>query len=170
MKEKATFGGGCFWCTEAAFQTVDGISSVVSGYAGGESDNPSYRDVCSGKTGHAEVIQVTYNSEVVSYEKLLRIFFKIHNPETKNKEGPDVGSQYRSIILYHNDRQKQIAEDIINKLEEKEDMNIVTEVSKLESFYKAEEEHQDFYKKNPDDIYCNMHIPDKIDKVENMMS
>jgi peptide-methionine (S)-S-oxide reductase len=139
--ETATFGSGCFWCTEAIFERVNGVSSVVSGYSGGDVDNPTYKEVCDGTTGHAECTQVTFNPAVVSYDELLEIFWKTHDPTTLNKQGNDVGTQYRSVIFYQNDEQKQKAEYYKNKLTEEKiwDKPIVTEISKLEKFYPAEE-------------------------------
>lgn len=164
--EKATFGGGCFWCIESVFKMLDGVDEVVSGYAGGSVDNPSYRQVCSGTTGHAEVVQVHYNETVVSYEELLEVFFEVHNPETEDREGPDIGSQYRSIILYHNKDQKEMAEQKIQQLEEDKYDRIVTELSELQDFYKAEDKHQDFFEKNPSSGYCQVQIPPKQSKVK----
>lgn len=162
---KATIGGGCFWCIESVFEMLDGVESVVSGYAGGSVDNPSYRQVCSGTTGHAEVVQLHYDSSVISYEELLEVFFEVHNPETKDREGPDTGSQYRSIILYHSKDQKTTAEQKIQQLEEEPYDNIVTEVSELQKFYEAEKKHQDFFEKNPSSGYCQVQIPPKQSKV-----
>lgn len=163
MVEKATFGGGCFWCTEAVFKEIAGVRKVISGYAGGHTEDPTYRQVCSGNTGHAEVISLVYDPDEVTYKDLLRVFFATHNPETKNRQGPDVGSQYRSIILHHTERQKSIADEVIDELErEGIYSNIVTEVQKLETFYSAEEKHQDFFEKNPSHPYCQAHIPDKL--------
>lgn len=164
--EIATFGGGCFWCTESVFKSINGVKEVVSGYAGGSVDNPSYRQVMSGETGHAEVVQIHYDKSVISYEELLDVFFEIHNPETKNKEGPDIGSQYRSIILYHTQEQRAIAEEKIEEIEGTLFDNIVTEVSELKTFYRAETKHQDFFEKNPNSGYCQIYIPPKKSKVE----
>ncbi|MDY6780448.1 MAG: peptide-methionine (S)-S-oxide reductase MsrA, partial [Halobacteria archaeon] len=133
MTEKATFGGGCFWCTEAAFKEIEGVESVTSGYAGGDVENPTYKQVCSGTTGHAEVVQVEYDPDTVSYLDLLEVFFTVHDPTTLNREGPDVGSQYRSIVLYHDDEQRELVEEYIEKLEDAGayDDDIVTEVEPL---------------------------------------
>lgn len=163
--QKATFGGGCFWCIEAVFQEVEGVNKVVSGYAGGSVEDPSYKQVCSEVTGHAEVVQIEFNEDTVSYEELLEIFFEIHNPETKDREGPDIGSQYRSIVLYHDDRQMEVVKNKIEELESEEYNNVVTEISELSEFYVAEEKHQDFYEKNPNYPYCQMHIPPKLSKL-----
>jgi peptide-methionine (S)-S-oxide reductase len=165
--ERATVAGGCFWCIEAAFKELSGVRSVVSGYSGGTTENPTYKEVCSGSTGHAEVVQVTYAADEISYEELLEVFFKVHTPTTRNREGPDVGSQYRSAIFYHNEEQQEIAEAFIEELEESDvyDDPIVTEVSPLEAFYEAEESHQDYYEKNPNQSYCVVNVSPKIEKV-----
>ena len=167
MTEKATFGGGCFWCIEAAFEELDGVESVTSGYADGHVDDPSYREVCSGNTGHAEVVQVEYDPDVVSYEALLDVFFTVHDPTQRNRQGPDVGTQYRSIILYHDGRQRELAAGYIDALDEKGgyDDPVVTELEPLERFWRAEEKHQSYFDKNPNDGYCQMHAQPKIEKV-----
>jgi len=163
----ATLGGGCFWCLEAVYQEVDGIESVVSGYAGGHVANPSYRQVCNGTTGHAEVVQLTYDPDVISYRGLLEIFFTIHNPTTKDREGADVGPQYRSIILPHDDQQKTVAKTVIEELEAEEvfDDPIVTEVEPLDTFYPAEHDHQNYYRDNPSQPYCQSVISPKVTKL-----
>ncbi|MYL15049.1 peptide-methionine (S)-S-oxide reductase MsrA [Halorubrum terrestre] len=165
--ETATVGGGCFWCVEAAFKELDGVESVTSGYAGGHADDPTYREVCSGNTGHAEVVQVEYDPEALSYEEILEIFFTVHDPTQLNRQGPDVGSQYRSIVLYHNDEQRQVVENYVEALDEEGgyDDEVVTEVEPLETFYRAEEKHQDYFEKNPADAYCTMHAQPKVEKV-----
>ncbi|MXV60873.1 peptide-methionine (S)-S-oxide reductase MsrA [Natronorubrum sp. JWXQ-INN-674] len=164
--ERATFGGGCFWCVEAAFEALEGVESVTSGYAGGETDDPTYREVCSGQTGHAEVVQLEYAPETVAYEDLLEVFFTIHDPTTKDREGPDVGSQYRSAIYAHDDEQLETAEAFAAELEsEGLYEGIVTEIEPLETFYKAEEKHQNYFEKNPNDAYCSMHAAPKVEKV-----
>lgn len=167
MTEKATFGGGCFWCTEAAFEEIEGVESVTSGYAGGHAENPSYREVCSGSTGHAEVVQLEYDPEVITYEELLEVLFTIHDPTQLDRQGPDVGTQYRSIILHHDDDQREIAESYVEALDEEGgyDDDVVTEVEPLETFYRAEEKHQDYFEKNPQDAYCTMHAQPKVEKV-----
>jgi len=167
MAEQATFGGGCFWCIEAAFEELDGVESVTSGYAGGHVDDPSYREVCSGNTGHAEVVQVEYDPDVVSYEALLDVFFTVHDPTQRNRQGPDVGTQYRSIILYHDGRQRELASGYIDALDEEGgyDDPVVTELEPLERFWRAEEKHQSYFEKNPNDAYCQMHAQPKIEKV-----
>lgn len=163
---KATFGGGCFWCIEAVMEEINGVKSAVSGYAGGSTEEPSYREVASGRTGHAEVVQVEFDEDTVSFDELLEVFFAVHNPETKNREGPDIGSQYRSIVLYHNEEQRETTEDMIDRLErDGVYSHIVTEVEPLENFYKAEEKHQDFFEKNPNYPYCQAHIPQKLEKL-----
>jgi peptide-methionine (S)-S-oxide reductase len=165
--ETATVGGGCFWCVEAAFKELDGVEGVTSGYAGGRVDDPTYREVCSGNTGHAEVVQVEYDPEALSYEEILEVFFTVHDPTQLNRQGPDVGSQYRSIVLYHDDEQRRLAEEYIAALDEEGgyDDEVVTEVERLETFYRAEEKHQDYFEKNPADAYCTMHAQPKVEKV-----
>jgi len=167
MTETATFGGGCFWCIEAAFEEIDGVDGVTSGYAGGHAENPSYREVCAGTTGHAEVVQVTYDPSVITYEELLEVFFTVHDPTQLNRQGPDVGTQYRSIVLYHDDEQRELAASYIEALDEEGgyDDDVVTELEPLETFHRAEEKHQDYFAKNPNDAYCSMHAQPKIDKV-----
>ncbi|MDV7348420.1 peptide-methionine (S)-S-oxide reductase MsrA [Halorubrum distributum] len=165
--ETATVGGGCFWCVEAAFKELDGVESVTSGYAGGHAADPTYREVCTGTTGHAEVVQVEYDPDALSYEDILEIFFTVHDPTQLNRQGPDVGSQYRSIVLYHNDEQRQVVENYVEALDEEGgyDDEVVTEVEPLETFYRAEEKHQDYFEKNPADAYCTMHAQPKVEKV-----
>ncbi|QSG12895.1 Peptide methionine sulfoxide reductase [Halapricum desulfuricans] len=166
MTETATLGGGCFWCIEAAMKELGGVRSVTSGYAGGDVATPSYEEVCSGSTGHAEVVQVEYDPEEISYLKLLEVFFKVHDPTTKDRQGPDVGSQYRSIVLYHDDEQRRQVEGFLERLnEEVYDGAIVTEVEPLETFYEAEEYHQDYYDKNPANGYCQVQVKPKVQKV-----
>ncbi len=161
----ATFGGGCFWCIEAAFKPLDGVESVTSGYAGGHTDEPTYEEVCSGNTGHAEVIQVDYDPDVLSYVDLLEVFFTVHDPTQLNRQGPDVGTQYRSIVLSHDEDQKRQARAYIDTLDEEYDDDVVTELEPLETFYEAEEYHQDYFEKNPNDAYCQMHASPKVEKV-----
>ena len=165
MSELATFGGGCFWCVEAAFKEIDGVSAVTSGYAGGHVDNPSYREVCTGNTGHAEVVQVEYDPDRIGYDELLEIFFSVHDPTQLNRQGPDVGTQYRSIVLAHDDEQREQAAAYIEALGEEYDDEVVTELDELETFYRAEEKHQDYFEKNPNDAYCRMHAQPKVEKV-----
>ncbi|MEO8398670.1 MAG: peptide-methionine (S)-S-oxide reductase MsrA [Ignavibacteriaceae bacterium] len=164
--EKATFGTGCFWCTEAIFENVKGVHSVVSGYSGGTVENPAYKEVCSGNTGHAEVLQITFDPNVISYDELLEIFWKTHDPTTLNKQGADVGTQYRSVIFYHNEEQKQKAEHYKNELENSKIWNdpIVTEISPIKTFYKAEDYHQHYYESNPFQGYCSFVITPKVEK------
>lgn len=164
---KATLGGGCFWCLEAVYQEVDGVEDVVSGYAGGHVANPSYRQVCAGTTGHAEVVQLTFDPDVVSYRTLLEIFFTIHNPTTEDREGADVGPQYRSIILHHDEEQKAVAESVIEDLEADGVFAdpIVTEVEPLDTLYTAEAKHQNYYRDNPSQPYCQSVISPKVTKL-----
>ena len=164
--EKATFGSGCFWCTEAVFEELAGVESAVSGYSGGHILNPSYEQVCTGLTGHAEVIQVTDNPEKISYAELLEVFWQTHDPTTLNRQGPDTGTQYRSAVFYHSDEQRQEAEHYKKKLDEAGAFNapIVTEVSKFEKFYPAEDYHQEYYANNPRQGYCQMVVRPKIVK------
>jgi len=164
--ERATFGGGCFWCVEAAFERVRGVQETVSGYAGGHTEDPSYREVCSGNTGHTEVVQVTYDPDEVSYEELLEVFFAIHDPTTEDRQGPDVGSQYRSAVYSHDERQREAVLDYVETLEAGEYDGIVTEIDRLDTFYRAEEKHQDYYDKNPNQPYCRAQIPPKLQKLE----
>ncbi len=164
---KTTLGGGCFWCLEAVFQQVNGVDKVVSGYAGGQVESPSYEQVSSGKTGHAEVVQLTFNSNKVSFKKLLEIFFAIHDPTTLNRQGADIGSQYRSIILYHSLKQKKQALEMIRDLSSTGifDKPIITQVEPLKKFYPAETYHQKYYLKNPNQPYCRLIIDPKLKKL-----
>jgi peptide-methionine (S)-S-oxide reductase len=165
--ELATLAGGCFWCLEAAFDDLRGVERVDSGYAGGHVDNPSYRQVCGGTTGHAEVVQVAFDPTVISFEDLLDVFFTIHDPTTLNRQGADVGTQYRSAIFHHSPEQKATAERVIAQLEASQawDDPIVTEVAPLETFYAAEEYHRDYYRRNPNQGYCQVVIAPKIAKL-----
>jgi peptide-methionine (S)-S-oxide reductase len=160
----ATFGGGCFWCTEAVFERVKGVTAAVSGYAGGAKENPTYRQVCTEETGHAEVIQVQYDPKQISYETLLEIFFDTHDPTTLNRQDPDKGTQYRSIILYHDDSQKKIAEEAKKKAAGHHKDPITTEIVPLKKFYPAEEYHQDYFAKNPSAPYCVFVLRPKLQK------
>jgi peptide-methionine (S)-S-oxide reductase len=164
--EVATLAGGCFWCLEAVYDDLQGVQRVVSGYAGGSVPDPTYKQVCSGATGHAEVVQLTYDPDVVSFRDLLEIFFTIHDPTTLNRQGADVGTQYRSAIFYHNEEQKRQAEEIIAELEEDNVFAdpIVTEVTSLDNFYPAEDYHQDYYANNPNQPYCQMVVAPKLRK------
>lgn len=166
----ATFGGGCFWCTEAIFERVNGVVKVTSGYSGGEKENPTYDEVCSEVTEHAEVVQVEYDSNIISYASLLEIFFKTHNPTTVNRQGVDIGTQYRSIVLYHDNEQKEIVEKIINELNQAGiwDTKIVTEVKTFDKFYSAEINHQDYFARNSRQMYCQMTIVPKLEKFEKL--
>lgn len=159
------FGGGCFWCTEAVFSTIKGVIKVTAGYSGGTTENPTYEQVCTGKTGHAEVLKIEYDPEIVSLQTLLDIFFTIHDPTTLNRQGNDIGTQYRSIILFTTQEQKIIVENFIKNLAKKFDKEIVTEIKPLVVFYPAETYHQDYYRKNPNNPYCSFQIPGKLAKV-----
>ena len=163
--ETATVGGGCFWCIEAALEELAGVQSVTSGYAGGETENPTYKAVCSGSTGHAEVVQVEYDPDVISYDELLEVFFTIHDPTQLNRQGPDVGSQYRSIVLTHSAHQAEVASAYVAALDEEYDDDVVTEIEPLKMFYRAEEYHQNYFEKNPNDAYCSFHAQPKVEKV-----
>jgi peptide-methionine (S)-S-oxide reductase len=165
--ETATFANGCFWCTEAIFRRINGVNSVVSGYSGGKSENPTYEDVCKGNTGHAESIQVTFDPNVISFADLVDIFFKTHDPTTLNRQGNDEGTQYRSAIFYHDEKQMVIAKEYIEKLEKQNVYPdpIVTEVTKYTKFYPAESYHQDFYSENRNHPYCRIMIDPKIKKL-----
>jgi peptide-methionine (S)-S-oxide reductase len=163
----ATLGGGCFWCLEAVYQQLEGVEEVVSGYAGGDTPDPSYKEVCSGSTGHAEVVQITFVPELIDYRELLEVFFTIHNPTTANRQGADVGTQYRSIILYHSAAQEEVARELIGELEAQDiwEDPVVTEVEPLERFYRAEPDHQDYYRRNSGKPYCQAVIAPKVAKL-----
>lgn len=164
--QQATLGGGCFWCTEAVFQEIKGVEKVVSGYTGGNvPGKPTYREICSGLTGHAEVVQVTFDSNIISYHDLLRVFLTTHDPTTLNRQGADKGTQYRSVIYYHNNEQMEIAKDVLKELTPFFEDEIVTELSKLGVFYEAEDSHQDYYKNNQEQGYCNFVITPKLAKL-----
>jgi peptide-methionine (S)-S-oxide reductase len=166
MKQQATLAGGCFWCLEAVYDQLRGVENVQSGYAGGRRPNPTYEQVCTGTTGHAEVVQITYDDEQVSFRDLLDIFFTIHDPTTLNRQGGDVGTQYRSAIFYHNDSQKQESEAKIRELEAEKTWSdaIVTQVEPLEQFYPAEDYHRDYFERNPGQAYCAVVIAPKVAK------
>ncbi|TCO09135.1 peptide-methionine (S)-S-oxide reductase MsrA [Natronoflexus pectinivorans] len=168
-RETAILGGGCFWCLEAVFQKVKGVEEVVSGYSGGYIKNPAYREVTSGRTGHAEVVQIHFNPDAISYEVLLSIFFTIHDPTTLNRQGADVGTQYRSVIFYLSDEQKRTAEKVMAHLEEQKvyENPIVTQLVEEAQFYKAEEYHQNYFRSNPDQPYCRVVIEPKVIKFRN---
>jgi peptide-methionine (S)-S-oxide reductase len=165
-RQVATLGGGCFWCLEAVYDELDGVLQVESGYSGGTAANPSYREVCTGATGHAEVVQVTFDPHVVSFNEILRVFFSIHDPTTLNRQGADVGTQYRSAIFYHSPEQKELAEEMIQELDGAGIWNgpIVTEVTPFEAFYRAEEYHQEYYQRNTTQPYCQVVIAPKMAK------
>ena len=169
--EKAIFGGGCFWCTEAIFQRLKGVKGILPGYTGGTIKNPAYREVCTGRTGHAEAIEITFNEEV-SFNTLLEVFFATHDPTTLNRQGADVGTQYRSGIFYTSEEQKIQAETFIKKLNESNyyDSPIVTEITPLDVFYNAEEDHQNYYNENSDQRYCDFTITPKIEKLKQLFS
>ncbi|MDQ2690643.1 MAG: peptide-methionine (S)-S-oxide reductase MsrA [Chloroflexota bacterium] len=164
--QTATLAGGCFWCLEAVYDEIKGVHSVESGYAGGHVDNPSYREVCNGTTGHAEVVQVHFDPNVVSFRDLLNVFFAIHDPTTLNRQGADVGTQYRSAIFYHDDEQKKIAEELIRDLNSQDiwERTIVTEVTKFDKFYVAEDYHQEYYARNRYQPYCVAVVAPKVSK------
>jgi peptide-methionine (S)-S-oxide reductase len=164
--QTATLAGGCFWCLEAVYDEIKGVHAVESGYAGGHMDDPTYRAVCNGDTGHAEVVQVHFDPNVVSYRDLLNVFFAIHDPTTLNRQGADVGTQYRSAIFYHDEEQKKIAEDLIKELNAQQiwDKPIVTEVTKLDKFYVAEDYHQEYFARNPFQPYCMAVVAPKVSK------
>lgn len=166
----ATFANGCFWCTEAVFQRLEGVTKVESGYSGGHSENPTYQEVCSGSTGHAECLQITFDPEIISYEELLEVFWSTHDPTTLNRQGNDVGTQYRSVIFYHNEDQKQLAEASKQKMENAAIFKdpIVTIIEPFTNFYPAEKEHADYYNRHPDQAYCYYIIKPKLDKIKKL--
>ena len=167
----ATVGGGCFWCTEAVFQEVKGVEKVISGYAGGNAPGkPTYREICSGLTGHAEVIQITFDADLISYQDILVIFMTTHDPTTLNRQGADRGTQYRSVIFYHNENQHRIAKEVLSQLQPYFNDKIVTQISELPIFYEAEQEHQDFYKNNIGYGYCTYVIEPKLSKLRKLHS
>lgn len=170
--EKATFGAGCFWCVEAVFQQLRGVKQVTAGYAGGEVTQPTYRQVCSGNTGHAEVAQITFDPAVIIYMQLLTVFWHSHNPTTKNRQGADRGTQYRSVIYYHSEDQKKQAQTSKNETNQSDLWKnpIVTEIEPLENFYKAEADHQNYYKNNPNAMYCSAVIAPKLKKLKNQFA
>lgn len=168
----ATLGEGCFWCSEAIFQRVKGVVKVESGYSGGTIPNPTYEQVCSGKTGHAEVVQIRFDPIIISFKEILEIFFSTHDPTSLNRQGADVGTQYRSVIFYHNEEQKKIAEEMKEKLNTSKIWNepIITEISPFKNFYKAEDYHQNYYNNNTSQPYCSFVISPKIDKLKKIFS
>ncbi len=167
--ENIVFGGGCFWCTEAVFSRVKGVVKVICGYAGGKTKNPDYDKVSKGNTGHAEVIMIKYNPKIISFEEILDIFFIMHDPTSLNRQGGDIGSQYRSIILYISEDQKRKAELFIKRIQSNFNKLIVTEIKKLEKFYPAESYHQEYYEKNPNQPYCRLVISPKIKRLTNKL-
>ena len=166
-REVITVGGGCFWCMDAVFRQIRGVDSVVSGYAGGSKPDPSYEEVCAGTTGHAEVVQITFDPSVITPRELLRVFFTLHDPTTKDRQGPDHGTQYRSIVLYRDQAQREVAEDVIKEIADSGDWGspIVTEVRPFQAFYPAEDYHQDYYRRNPYQPYCFVNIRPKVAKL-----
>ncbi len=165
-KETATLGGGCFWCTEAVFTELRGVEKVESGYSGGTVANPTYRQVCTGTTGHAEVVRITFDPKVISYKELLEVFFTVHDPTTRNRQGADVGEQYRSVILYDDEKQKQTAEQVIKEITDQKvwDAPIVTQLVPAKPFYMAEDYHQEYFANNPNQPYCRVVIAPKVAK------
>jgi peptide-methionine (S)-S-oxide reductase len=167
-RETTTLGGGCFWCLEAVYDLVEGVTDVVSGYSGGAKPNPSYEQVCTGRTGHAEVVQVTFDPSVISYRDVLGIFFAIHDPTTLNRQGADVGTQYRSVIFYHNEAQRKVAEEVIAELHASREYRnpVVTQVLPLEAFYEAEDYHQEYFAQHAGQPYCRAVISPKVAKFQ----
>ena len=163
-----TLGGGCYWCVEAVYERLDGVVDVYSGFSGGSIENPTYEQVCTGTTGHAEVVQIAFDSTITTVKDILEVFFVVHDPTTLNKQGHDVGTQYRSVIFYHSDAQKVIAKEVIAALEKEKVFNapIVTAVQPMTVFYEAEDYHQDYYEKNPDQSYCQLVVRPKVEKFE----
>ncbi|MRT15829.1 peptide-methionine (S)-S-oxide reductase MsrA [Vitellibacter sp. q18] len=167
--ELMTVGGGCFWCIEAILKEINGVTKVVSGYTGGTAPGkPTYREVCSGLTGHAEVVQLTFDPDIINYEDLLIVFMTSHDPTSLNRQGGDVGTQYRSVIYYHNERQREIAEKVLKDMQPYYENPIVTEISALKIFYEAEDYHQDYYKNNPNAGYCSAVISPKLARLRQM--
>ena len=165
----AVLGGGCFWCLEAAYEIVPGVLDVESGYAGGERDNPTYEQIGTGLTGHAEVVRIVYDPTVISYDSLLDLFFRIHDPTTKNRQGADIGTQYRSIILYASGEQKKVAEEHIAGIGPSYKNPVVTELQQLDTYWPAEDYHQDFFRKNPEYGYCQVVVAPKVDKAKSFV-
>jgi peptide-methionine (S)-S-oxide reductase len=169
-RELATLGGGCFWCTEAVFTQLKGVETVEPGYSGGNIENPTYEQVSTGTTGHVEVVQVTFDASVISYKEILQIFFSTHDPTTLNRQGPDVGTQYRSVIFYHNEQQRAVAEQVIKELNEEKIFSalIVTRIEPFNKFYKAEDYHKDYFKRHPEQQYCRLVISPKVAKLQKL--
>lgn len=172
VTETATFGGGCFWCVEAVFESLKGVESVVSGYAGGRKENPTYKEVCSGSTGHAEVVQVVFDPLVISYADVLEVFFAAHDPTTLNRQGADIGTQYRSVIFFHSPQQNEQALDMIRKINDSGvySQRVVTEIKPFTNFYTAEATHQNYFVNNPSQPYCQIIINPKLEKVKKKFS
>lgn len=170
--QKIVLGGGCFWCLDPLFRKTKGVENVVVGYAGGDSKNPTYREICGGQSGHAEVLEISFDENIISLSEIFKIFFTLHDPTTLNRQGADKGTQYRSIILYNDISEMKIANEIISKFEQEKvwENNIVTEVVPLEKFYPAEDYHQDYFNKNPDKSYCQIVISPKMEKFEKVFS
>jgi peptide-methionine (S)-S-oxide reductase len=166
VTEIATLAGGCFWCLEAVFREVDGVEKVTSGYTGGTTINPTYQEVCTGNTGHAEAVQLVFNPGKISYREILRVFFSVHDPTTLNRQGADMGTQYRSVIFYHDDRQRAVAEAVIKELTEAHlwKKSIVTEVVPLDKFYPAEDYHREYFSRHPEQSYCQVVISPKVNE------
>lgn len=164
--QHATLAGGCFWCIESAFNSVEGVISAFSGYAGGQKENPSYEQVCEGTTGHAEVVRINFDADKISYRDILEVFFALHNPTQIDRQGNDIGTQYRSEIFYHDSEQKKIAEQIIDEIELEEIWSnpVVTEITPINNYYQAEDYHQDYFSNNPENQYCNMVVAPKLAK------
>lgn len=169
-REKATLGGGCFWCTEAVFSRLQGVESVLPGYSGGDVKNPSYEEVCTGTTGHAEVVQIQFDPKVISYAEILDVFFQVHDPTTLNRQGADVGTQYRSVIFYHSSLQKEIAENLIRKMTNERLFGspVVTTVDEFKVFYPAEDYHRDYFRRNSGQPYCSIVVAPKVKKFEKL--
>jgi peptide-methionine (S)-S-oxide reductase len=161
----ATLGGGCFWCIEAVFKRVEGIRNILPGYCGGTTANPDYRSVCRGATGHAEVIQFEFDTAIITYEKILGIFFKAHDPTTLNRQGADIGTQYRSVIFYHDEEQRNAALKAVKNMEAELNKKLVTETAEYKIFYPAEEYHRDYFERNPKEAYCRIVIQPKLEKL-----
>ena len=170
-QETTTLGAGCFWCVEAIFNDLKGVTEVASGYSGGKNENPTYQEVCSGSTGHAEVIQITFDSQEISFKEILSVFFAVHDPTTLNQQGNDIGTQYRSAVFYHSDEQKQLAENLIKEIEEMKlwDNPIITEITEFEKLYIAENYHNDYFANNPDQPYCIAVVAPKVAKLERLL-
>jgi peptide-methionine (S)-S-oxide reductase len=170
MIQEATFGAGCFWCIEACYNTLKGVISVHPGYSGGQIENPSYREVCKGNTGHAEVARITYDDSIISFEQLLKVFWLIHDPTQINRQGNDVGTHYRSVIFFHNSEQEEKAINFKNQLDKEKvwELPIVTEITKIENYYPAESYHKDYFELNPDNPYCNFVVRPKVEKFKNV--